>query len=195
MSTTTAQEEAIIFLRNLNPEAYAAAKAVAEGREARTIHKLRQLVEEHRVDLLSTYIGHSGGKDSVCIAHLMHRAFPTHEFLLVHTPKVGVTHPATVEFLYQLPQPLLLCPAGQHDRLGFKAQVDGTRAAEYDRTDGRSTDVVVDGRNVSRRDMPMFVAKGLFDLQFIYPIVDWSDEEVWSYIFFRNIPFSAEYLE
>lgn len=142
---------------------------------------------------LKPYVGTSGGKDSVVIQWLSRQV---HDLPTVHTPKPGVTHPKTLEFLYQqcAKQAIMFCPSHAHANLKYDTQIDGTRIAEFDRTDGRSTDFVRDGQNVSRLEMTMWVPNGLFGLNFVYPIYDWSDAEVWACIFRFYIPFSEEYL-
>lgn len=164
------------------------------NKKADTIQKLREFRAQHMDHLF--YIGHSGGKDSVVITHLTDLAFPgEHEhFPLVHTPKPGITHPKTIEFLYQLDRKVIYCPAKDHAELiWFDVQIDGTRMAEFDRTDGRSTDVVVEGRSVSRQKMTFYVKQGLFGLSFLYPIYDWSDAEVWEHIKEYGLAVSEEY--
>jgi 3'-phosphoadenosine 5'-phosphosulfate sulfotransferase (PAPS reductase)/FAD synthetase len=78
--------------------------------------------------------------------------------------------------------------------LGYKTQIDGTRIAEHDRSNGRAVDVVIDGKQVSRKELPLYLENGLFGLNFVYPIYDWSDAEVWAAIAHYDIPFSEEYL-
>jgi 3'-phosphoadenosine 5'-phosphosulfate sulfotransferase (PAPS reductase)/FAD synthetase len=141
------------------------------------------------------YVGTSGGKDSVVAYNLMCKLYPTLSPKILHTAKPSVTHPKTLDFLYSRPYPILYVPKGHPLPDEFKTQVDGTRASEFDREDGRSTDVIVGGVSVSRENMPLFVRNGLFGLNFIFPIFDWTDEQVWAYIFKNNIPYSDEYLE
>lgn len=140
------------------------------------------------------YIGTSGGKDSVVIRHLARQAFDRW-LPIVHTPKPGVTHLETVKFLYEMDEPIIYCPARYHHTLGLKTQIDGTRRSEFSRTDGRSTDVVIDGQNVSRENMPRVIRNGLFGLNFMFPILEWSDEEVWAHIILNEIHFTCEYFD
>lgn len=140
------------------------------------------------------YIGTSGGKDSVAVYHLMSKS----KFYfgnVLHTPKPGVTHPKTVEFLYSRPYPIHYHPKEIPLPGWMETQVDGSRAKEYNRTDGRSTDVVVGGVSVSRENMPLYIRNGLFGRNFVFPIFDWTDEQVWAYIFANDIEYSDEYLE
>ena len=168
------------------------------------INRLRSLSP----DLLDgIYIGTSGGKDSVLVHWLMKKAWqgsqPSlvkpwngEEFMIVHTTKTSVTHPKTLEFLYSRNFPIMYCPAGKHSSLGLKTQIDGTRRSEFDRTDGRSTDLIGDnGVTLSREHMQMIVRNGLFGLNFVYPIYDWSDEDVWAAIWCNDIPYTQEYAE
>lgn len=145
-------------------------------------------------NVCETYVGTSGGKDSVVVQHLAARCGIT---TLVHNVKAE-THPATIALLYKQPglhyvQPKQHAAFCKSNRLTI--QIDGTRIAEAGRTDGRSTDLVINGQNVSRENMPVFVANGLQGLSFLYPILDWSDKQVWDYIRENKIEFSAEYYE
>ncbi len=145
-------------------------------------------------EIKKPYVGTSGGKDSVVVEWLANNLFKI-RLPVVHTPK-AVTHPLTLNFLYEKAQqvPIMFCPSSEHKYLGYDTQIDGTRIAEYNRTDGRSTDFVRDGKNVSRAEMTVWCPNGLFGLNFIFPIFDWSDEDVWACIFKNDIPFSKEYL-
>jgi 3'-phosphoadenosine 5'-phosphosulfate sulfotransferase (PAPS reductase)/FAD synthetase len=161
----------------------------------KTVEQLRDIVT--RDAMKGIYIGHSGGKDSCAIYWLMKMAFPLDHIPVVHTTKPkgeGATHPLTLKFLYEQPFPITYCPRDAHDRLGFKTQVDGSRRDEYTRTDGRSTNIVMNGKDVSREHMTMFVANGLFGLDFVYPIVEWSNEDVWALLYMQRISVSEEYL-
>jgi 3'-phosphoadenosine 5'-phosphosulfate sulfotransferase (PAPS reductase)/FAD synthetase len=143
------------------------------------------------------YVGHSGGKDSVLVRWLTDRALGP-GVMTIHTPKPsGIrneVHPLTKEFLYSLNRPILYVPDGENlPRLGYKVQIDGTRVAEADRRDGRDIGLIVEGREVSRTETPLYLTSGLFGQNFCYPIYDWSDEEVWAAIFHYDIPVSPEY--
>ncbi len=148
------------------------------------------------------YVGHSGGKDSVLVRWLADEAVPEYDLLTVHTPKPdgirNAVHPITQKFMYDLGRPVLYLPDGSgdiFDKYGLKTQIDGTRAAEASRRDGRDVGVIMDGKECSRADMPLYLGKGLFDRQFVYPIYDWSDIQVWAAILHHDIPFTAEYYE
>ena len=140
------------------------------------------------------YVGTSGGKDSIVVSHLARQALYD-DISHLHTVKPGVTHPKTIQFMYEQNLPTLYLPKDFLPPAGFKTQIDGTRRAEWNRTDGRSTDVIIEGKTVSREQMTQYVRHGLFGLNFVFPILEWSDAEVWHYIFENKLPFSDEYLE
>lgn len=140
------------------------------------------------------YIATSGGKDSVVVTDLAFK-FIKPNLPVIHTPKQEVVT-STREFLYTRDFPILYIKAkdmGQYPDL--RSQIDGTRKAEFNRTDGRSTNVIIDGESVSRDQMTETVRNGLFGLNMVFPIFDWSDAEVWAYIFKNKIDFTPEYFE
>ncbi len=148
----------------------------------------------------ATYVAHSGGKDSVVVHHLAKKAFG-HSVHVIHTPKItgfNKVHPDTIDFLYELSAEhgLSIVPSNRMkeflDEHNLSIQVDGTRRDECDRTD-RSADVVVDGETISRAEMPCYTVGGLFGQASIFPIVDWSDDDVWTYIAEEGLEVSKEY--
>lgn len=156
------------------------------------------------------FIGNSGGKDSCVILHLAQQIYPN--ITIVHNvkPLLGTSgdpvaalteqHPKTLEFMYTS-----LCRHNSviftHSSLmpewlnktGFKCQIDGARRSEWDRP-GKSSNIIVNGQNVNRKDMPDFVETGIFGMSLVYPIVDWTDDDVFEYLVTNNIPFSDEYV-
>ena len=144
-------------------------------------------------------VGHSGGKDSVLVRALADLAgFGSLD--TVHDPKLdgsNSVHAHTREFLYEMAtfRPVMHIPAHAMAKSGYQLQIDGTRRQEATRTDGRSTDIVCNGQSMNRAQMPMLVPRGLFDMTFFYPIVDWTDAQVWAAIAYLEIPFSREYLQ
>jgi len=148
----------------------------------------------------TVYVGHSGGKDSVIVHHLAKKAFG-HFVPVVHSPKIegfNKVHEATIDFLYELAfnHGLNMVPGSRMreflvDR-GLDTQVDGTRRDENDRVD-RSADVVIDGETVNREQMPRITHNGLFGQTSVFPIVDWSEEDVWKYIGQAGLAVSEEY--
>lgn len=175
--------------------------AAAENLCAYAVKRLLSVVNDHRVPSSSIYVGHSGGKDSVVAHYIAQFAFGNN-LPVLHTVKLptekNAPHPKTVQFMYEL--------AAKHDvrflpldidqtRLGFSLQIDGTRALEAERSDGRSTDLVFDGVTINRKNMQTFNPCGLFGNAFVYPIYDWTDTQVWATIFALDLPFSEEYLE
>lgn len=151
-------------------------------------------------DPKGVYVATSGGKDSVVVHHLARKVFGD-QVTLIHTPKVtgfNKVHPATVAFLYEQSAKygLNIVPFEQMQKYlddhKLYQQVDGTRRSEFDRTD-RSADVVVNGELISRADMPVHTVGGLFGNESIFPIVDWSDDDVWQYIGQEGIEVTEEY--
>lgn len=145
------------------------------------------------------YVGHSGGKDSVLVRWLADNTLGT-RVPTIHTPKPwgikNAVHPLTKEFLYNLNRPIMYLPDGYLETNAyshFKVQIDGTRQAEADRRDGRDVGLIIEGKEVSRTETPLYLKKGLFGKSYCYPIYDWSDVEVWTAIFAYDIPFSREY--
>ena len=144
-------------------------------------------------------VGHSGGKDSVLVRALADLAgFGSLD--TVHNPKLegsNAVHAHTRELLYEMAtfRPVMHIPAHAMAKSGYQLQIDGTRRQEATRTDGRSTDIVCNGQSVNRAQMPMLVSRGLFDMTFFYPIVEWTDAQVWAAIAYLDIPFSREYLQ
>ena len=144
-------------------------------------------------------VGHSGGKDSVLVRALADLAgFGSLD--TVHNPKLegsNAVHAHTRELLYEMAtfRPVMHIPAHAMAKSGYRLQIDGTRRQEATRTDGRSTDIVCNGQSMNRAQMPMLVSRGLFDMTFFYPIVEWTDAQVWAAIAYLEIPFSREYLQ
>ena len=144
-------------------------------------------------------VGHSGGKDSVLVRALADLAgFGSLD--TVHNPKLegsNAVHAHTRELLYEMAtfRPVMHIPAHAMAKSGYQLQIDGTRRQEATRTDGRSTDIVCNGQTMNRAQMPMLVPRGLFDMTFFYPIVEWTDAQVWAAIAYLEIPFSREYLQ
>ena len=144
-------------------------------------------------------VGHSGGKDSVLVRTLADLAgFGSLD--TVHNPKLegsNAVHAHTRELLYEMAtfRPVMHIPAHAMAKSGYQLQIDGTRRQEATRTDGRSTDIVCNGQSMNRAQMPMLVPRGLFDMTFFYPIVEWTDAQVWAAIAYLEIPFSREYLQ
>ena len=141
------------------------------------------------------YAGTSGGKDSsvICDLYLRYCVQVGIKPQIIHNKKT-IVDPLTVNHLYSLSYPIIYCTSADTVNCTDRTiQVDGSRVAECDRTNGRSTDFICNGCSINRKDMPLYNARGLFDLRFIYPIYDWSDEQVWTYIYAHKLPVSEEY--
>lgn len=173
--------------------------ATATGMQGKIQEAVDRILESP-FPMNKAYVGHSGGKDSIVVRWLADLAEQKAGIVIptVHSTKPpGVpneVHELTRLFLYQQDRVITYAPLDKLNTLGYSVQIDGTRRAEFDRTNGRAVDVVIDGQQVNREHMPMYIPNGLFGLSFIYPIVDWSDLEVWSVIYQHQIPFSDEYL-
>lgn len=146
------------------------------------------------------YVAHSGGKDSVVVHHLARQVFGD-AVKVIHTPKISGfnrVHPDTVAFLYEVAANygMYMVPSGTMKEFLLSSdlfvQVDGTRRDEAERTD-RSSNVIIDGEDISRTHMTWFTENSLFGQQCVFPIYDWSDEDVWKYIEDFSIPYSKEY--
>lgn len=139
-------------------------------------------------------VGHSGGKDSVVVRHLTDLI--DQNIRTFHTPKpygVNSVHPETVKFLYGLDRPVVHLPAKFNISDYIDVQIDGTRIEEASRDNGRSTTFVRDGVDVDRKLLTPFVENGLFGISYIYPIYNWTDEQVWAYIIQKELHVSPEY--
>ena len=159
------------------------------------------------------FLGHSGGKDSIVIHHLAQQVIDSQSLLIVHNvkPLLGTSgdpvaeltemHPETLDFLYST-----VCKTSEvqflHSSMmkfwilknAVTYQIDGARKAEADRP-GKSSNIIRDGKDVNRAEMNWFEPVGIFNLAILYPIYDWSDQDVWDYIITNKLTFSDEYLK
>jgi 3'-phosphoadenosine 5'-phosphosulfate sulfotransferase (PAPS reductase)/FAD synthetase len=116
---------------------------------------------------------------------------------IIHNPKSDI-QPHTVRFISDLGKEKeinFVIPAEMEAFIkltDLKCQVDGTRMDEFTRTE-KSSDLIQNGENVSRENMQHFVENGIFGLTILYPIYDWTEDEVWKYINANNIEISKEY--
>jgi len=159
----------------------------------------KRVIQLHPFDPKGLYIGHSGGKDSVVVTYLATKVFGSN-IPIIHSSKPkgeNAVHPKAQELIYSIAEHrlVLLYPRDVVPSEEYSTQIDGTKMCEFDRTDGRHTDVIIDGKAVSRKDLTPYVKNGLFGKNYIYPIYDWEDSHVWALIYYENIPFSKEYLE
>lgn len=158
----------------------------------------RHRIIENPFGIDGLFVGSSGGKDSSVVCHLYATVCKKLNInpLIVHNRKDTVVD-STILNLYKNSLPVLYCSPSDikyfSDRC--KIQVDGSRRVEAVRDNGRSTDYVQDGKNVSRTNLEMYVPNSLFGLNFIYPIFDWSDEAVWMYNLYYKLRVSEEYGE
>lgn len=154
------------------------------------------------------FIGHSGGKDSTTVYNLTKVAMrrmgrnpedPDRFPIVIHNPK-NDTHADTVDFLYELTksQVVMFVPSKLMDHcvrgMGLVLEIDGTRKAEFTRTD-KSSNYISNGVEYSRENMPDFVENGIFGLDLLYPIYDWSDDEVFAFHDLWKLKLSKEYTQ
>lgn len=156
-----------------------------------------ELIEDFvSVNKKKVYCATSGGKDSAVIMFLTHRVFP--ECIFIHNPKKE-TDPRTIKKLYEysMEYRILYCRGADMEDMirsnGYLGQIDGTKRCEWDRP-YKSTDVIIDGKNVRRDEMNnAWISNGIFGIQNLYPILEWSDEKVFEFCRERNISLSDEY--
>jgi len=161
----------------------------------KAFESVRKAYETHNGQI---FVGNSGGKDSCVVLHITRKLFPN--VIVIHNSKLepGKTHPLTRNFLYEQSAefPIMFLPSSKMEEVVKKekltCQVDGTRRAEFDRTE-KSDDVIINGKSVNRKDMPGYVHVGIFGLSAVYPIYDWTDKNVFEYIKEESIKISAEY--
>lgn len=158
------------------------------------------------------FVGHSGGKDSCVVHDLCLKTLGEGNVVVVHNPKpmlgtsgnawgaLSEMYPETLNFLYTnvfkqhhvhvfpsfLMKPFIL-------KNDIRCQVDGARASEHSR-EGKSTDFIRDGVNVSREFLVEYVEEGMFGLAISYPIFDWTDNDVFDYIALNKLGLSDEYI-
>lgn len=163
------------------------------------------LIGRHLATLKSSqyFVGTSGGKDSGVILDMTLTAMrlisvPVEQLVIVHNPKPKDTHPLTLAHLYRLTahRQVIFVPPAQMStfiaQTGLLLEVDGTRRSEFDRAD-KSTNYISKGVSFSREHMPAYVEDGLFGLNLLYPIIEWSDADVFAYHRVYDLPLSAEY--
>lgn len=171
-------------------------KAAVDRVPSLVAEAIRRL-KESPFDPASMYLGHSGGKDSVLVTYLADEAFGREAIPTIHNTKPdgveNAVHPLTQKFLYGMDRTITYMPLGASLPQELSVQIDGTRIAEWNREDGRSVDVIKNGQSVSRTELELYMRNGLFGRNFIYPIYDWSDIEVWAAIYCLGISYSPEY--
>lgn len=198
---TRYSKSALITHLKLDSELFSKAEAKIDKKIIEAVWRIKdapKLKEFYNGNVNKVYVGHSGGKDSVLVRYLADLAFGYGNVPTVHTTKPAhvenAVHPLTRDFLYKQSRAIIYVGLDEQASLGLRLQIDGTRIAEHDRDDGRSVDVVVEGKSVSRKELKLYMQNGLLGLDFIFPIYDWSNEEVWAAIISQGIPFSEEYL-
>lgn len=118
------------------------------------------------------YAAYSGGKDSQAVASLSQRVYP--HILLVHNEHPGEVCDRTDVLIVRGPKkenvPAFL------KTVDLVGQIDGTRQDE-DKT------VIFDGKEIHRSNMPHYETEhGVFDLACLFPLWDWTEEDVLRYL-------------
>ena len=173
---------------------------------------LDQLIEESKSHIrkaldadpsnVRAFVGTSFGKDSLTITELAREVMAERgygDIPLVHNPKAApATHPETMTFAYYycIENAVQFIPGSQMidfiNNNGFVLQVDGTRRAEFSRTD-KSNDFIKDGKSVNRTEIEPYIENGIFGLNIVFPILDWEDHHVFEFLASRDIFLSPEY--
>jgi 3'-phosphoadenosine 5'-phosphosulfate sulfotransferase (PAPS reductase)/FAD synthetase len=156
-----------------------------------------KLLLEHPFSSKGLYIGHSGGKDSVVVNFITDKVLGTN-IPIIHSAKPSgenAVHLDAARLIYEIAEkrPVLLYPRDVAPLAEYDTQIDGTKICEYDRTDGRHTDVIIDGELKSRLYLTPFIRNGLFGKNYIFPLFDWLDYHVWATIYTFNLRYSNEY--
>lgn len=133
---------------------------------------LERAIKKHGNKII---VGYSGGKDSKVILHLSREVCPN--IIPVHN-----SHP---EEKCDLKEGCVIIKEPKSNFAEYlkvvdiKAQIDGTRLCE----EGKS--VIFNGKEIERHEMDYtseYNPKGVFNLEIYYPILFWSDKDVWDYI-------------
>jgi len=169
------------------------------------------------INIQEIFIGHSGGKDSVAVHNLTLEALKELELennlTVIHNPKKiydkekhttsGPTdvYYETLEFLYnkvsEYANITIVNPKNMENYIKnnkLTMQIDGTRADENERVT-KSSNLILNGKEENRQYMSYYNPKGLYNLEFLYPIFDWTSNDVFNYLKDRKIEISPEYLD
>lgn len=157
---------------NIHAFTWAIKKRVKDIRVNASLAVIKEAVEKHGNKV---FAGYSGGKDSKVILHLARTVCPT--LVAVHN-----SHP---EEKCDLKEGVVIIKEPKSNFIEYlkyvdvTASIDGTRLAE----EGKS--VIWDGKEIERaemKDLGMINPCGVFNLEIYYPILHWSDKDVWDYI-------------
>jgi len=180
------------------------------------INQAKQRIKEYIFNVDKIFVGHSGGKDSVAVHNLtlevLNEMGMDNNLTIVHNPKkifdkskhnsAGTTdvYYETLEFLYgtvsKYANITIVNPLNMKEFIRSKnltMQIDGTRADENERI-SKSSNLVLNGEEQNRGYMSSYNPRGLYDLEFLYPIFDWNTNDVFTYLEMRDIKISPEYL-
>jgi len=123
------------------------------------------------------FVAYSGGKDSKVILHLAQQAAAPMRATVI---SIHNSHP---DEKCDLPNGCVIIKEPKSNFVEFlkyvevTAQIDGTRTDEEEKT------VIFNSEVIPRKDIPNeFNPKGVFGLEIYYPILYWTEKEVWNYI-------------
>lgn len=129
------------------------------------------------------FVSFSGGKDSIVVLRLVTALY--RDVLVVHNANPEIDPAEIVKMLHG--HRYVITPSKERhatliQALDLRCSFDGTRRDEHDRTDGKSTTVVFDGKNVNRSFMEHWMThKGLADIPTCFPVFDWTDDDINGY--------------
>lgn len=135
-------------------------------------------------DLEASFVGITGGKSSSLVRFLVDRAWPAHLDYDLPPGVHFVTEHSDNDFVGDND---LCISADMLDAFHIKTQFDGTRFSKI--YAGDAPKINIRGNMHDLKDMPLYLEQGLYDLQYVYPIFDWTDLQVGSAIFLYNIPY------
>lgn len=133
--------------------------------------RIREFLSVHLPD--QVYVAVSGGKDSRAVLSLCRQVYPN--ILVIHNGHPGEKVDG-IEGVLHVTEPKAENVPKFLSCVNLCGQIDGTRRDE-DKT------VIFDGQEIHRSVMPGNMTKnGVFGLGVLFPIYDWTDEDVLAYL-------------
>lgn len=119
------------------------------------------------------YGAYSGGKDSRAVLQIVRSVYPN--VLVIHNGHAGEDI-GDVDGVLCVKEPKAAMVPIFLQTVDLKLQFDGTRKDE-DKT------VIFEGQEIHRSKMPGWsTSQGVFGLNCVFPIWDWTEEEVFEYL-------------
>lgn len=162
------------FLNNKTPE---------NELNIKILDSLQIISESYNKHKNNLFLGYSGGKDSKIIKYLTKMI--SNNIILIHNScntEINDCNENIIEIKSPKSnfKPFL-------DLVNLKAQIDGTRKCEK----GKS--VIFNGVSIERNELnEVYNPKGVFSLEIYYPILFWSDRDVWTFIRKYNLMTESE---